>query len=128
MVGGVYKSLPALAWFARTASINLYSTLGRHYSILFQGGCFFAIRSFVFTISAIQFLGVDVLLTLTQPTALVQYQLNAVRSTGIPTVGLVFDLAALHNTYTYAFLCVGQSSRLFVFFLRLFVNFFSYRA
>lgn len=101
--------------------------MGRHYSILFQGGCFFAIRSFVFTIAAIQFLGVDVLLALTKPTPLVKYQLNVVRSTGIPTVGLVFDLATLHGVYTYAFLCVGQSSRLFVFFLRLFISFFSSR-
>lgn len=106
----------------------MYSTLGRHYSILFQGGRFFAIRSFVFTIAAIHFLGVDVLLALTQASPLAQYQINAVRSTGIPTVGLVFDLAALHGVYTYAFLCVGQSSRMFVFFLRLFVNFFSYRS
>lgn len=96
--------------------------------MLFQGGCFFAMRSFVFTLSAVQFLGMDLLLILTQPTTLVQYQLNAIRSAGIPTIGLVFDLCALQGTYTYAFLCLGQSSRLFVFFLRLFISFFSSRA
>lgn len=109
-------------WFTRATKSFFFGSLSRTLSIVYKDGRFFLFRTALFTTNVISFLGADVIFIFNAPTSVQgQYQLNSLRSVGIPVVGLEFNILNA-NSYAYQFFCSSTSSRAFIFYIR----FFSY--